>query len=128
LTLVHLGIATAIVILCVPAVMSVLNYLRPQKRLVEMQAEYATKADVQVVDSKVEKLKSEIITNGEQRKAAIEAKVENARCESREDANEIKRDMAVLSREISELKGETQMITQSLARLELRPSYERTGK
>lgn len=128
----QLGIAVAILLLLIPAVISIASFLRTPKRQVSFETEYATRdeveqvrADVQVVDEKVEALRGDIVRNGETRRIAIENKVEEARCESREGMMEVHKEISGLASDMAEMKGETKIITQQLARMEMRSG--RTG-
>lgn len=127
ITFAQMGLAVAIFIMAIHPTLALVSFFRTQKRVVSMETEYATRealeqvrSDVEIVDGKVETLKAEIIRNGETRKAAIESKVEAARCEARDSADELRKDIGAVQSDLSELKGETKMITQSLARLEMR--------
>lgn len=92
------------------------NIRRQQKR----EEEFATKAEIARVDNKVETLRSDIVKNGETRRISIEAKVEEARQETRDAAGDLRGKIDCLGSEVAELRGETKMITQALARLEMR--------
>lgn len=116
------------------SVVQIAQSKRTQRREISFETEFATResveevrGEVQVVDRKVEKLKSEIISNGESRRIAIESKVEAARCEARDRADELNGKLDQVNQSVHELKGETKMITQSLARLEMRPAYVDRG-
>jgi hypothetical protein len=121
-----------ICLLFASVIIGILNYTRTQKRQVSFETEYATRqeveqvrADVQVVDGKVETLTANIVSNGESRRVAIESKVEDVGRESRKGIGEVKTELASLASGLAELKGETKIITQQLARMEMRSG--RTG-
>lgn len=87
---------------------------RAQKREVSFTEQYATKAEVQAVDSKVEILKADIVRNGETRRAAIEQKVEVARQEARHDTAELHKKVNDLAKEVASGNAQTEMINQNL--------------
>lgn len=61
----------------------------------------AVEEDVHVVAEDVKELRESIVRNGDIRRQAIEAKVEAARCEAREEFKEIRAEIKLLSNELS---------------------------
>src|ERR1044071_2514375 len=83
---VGVGFAFFLLILqTVALLMTVANIRRQAKR----EDDFATKAEIGKVDTKLESFKAEVIRNGDVRKQQIEQKVESARCEARESAAEL---------------------------------------
>lgn len=112
---------------------SIVDRRKVQDRRISMATEYATRealeevrADVEVVDGKVEALKGEIVRNGETRRMAIEAKVEvvdrkveEGKKEARECADDLRREIGQTRDEVKELVGETRIINQNFAQLSM---------
>lgn len=93
-----------------------LSYLAARRRD-KREEDYATKAEIARVDSKVDSLDRRIIVNGDARRVAIEGKVEEARSEARQEAAELRSEIAKVDKSLGVLQGETEMINQNVQTL-----------
>lgn len=93
-----------------------LSYLAARRRD-KREEDYATKAEITRVDGKVDALERQIVINGENRRQAIEAKVEAARLEARQEAAELRSEIANVDKSLGVLQGETEMINQNVQTL-----------
>lgn len=130
LTLTQIGAGVAFLLLCLVATVQIAtltNIRRQQKR----EEEFATKAEIKRVDDKVDVVRTEsrneiaifraeVIRNGDVRRVAIETKVEEKAKEARADSAELRDKIDLVSTEVSEMRGETRMIQQTLARMEMK--------
>jgi hypothetical protein len=121
------GIWVLILIALVPAVDKVMGWLRtsPQKREVSFADQYATTSElkrvendlstqIHKIDTDLRNLKESINTNGEERRVRIEAKVEEAKRETRVANEKLTVELHLLARELASLQTVSQTHGQKL--------------
>lgn len=124
----QVGMFVLAVIFLLPSINIIIGWARHRgavERTVKFPPEYATTDQlgeledrIDMVDTEVRAMKESIVENGETRREKIEAKVEEARAETRRAAEELHKEIAQVSRNVAALESETRLLNQNLMKFE----------
>jgi chromosome segregation ATPase len=126
----QVGVWVLVAIALLPTIKMIVEWSRggKQKREVSFETEYATAAalenvqrelgtEIERVDNDVKSLKQSIQENGERRRAAIEAKVEDARKEARQEVAGLHEKINKVDRAVAGVQASHDMQRQVLAQI-----------